>query len=401
VSRLPSGAFWPLACFAALGTFWGAWAALLPDIRLQIGASDAELGLAMLGAGAGALPAMLLAGRLWRRLSWWLLPICAAAYAIATLSPLLATTPAHLALALVTVGASSGALDVAMNAAISDVEAQTRARVMYGAHALFSLAVLVAAVTTGLARDMGAGPPQVLTGVAVVLALTTAGSVVAAARRRPAAPDPPVVGEAGLRFPGRGVFAILAALCATALLIEDAVQNWGALHLERTLLTGPALGGAAPGIFAGAMFAGRSLGQVLGSRLSERALVGGGGVLAAIGLMLVAAAPVPAVALAGLATAGAGIALVAPALYARVGRLAGSRGRGAAIATLTFFAYMGFLVGPVLMGILAEAAGLRVAMAALAVLGLGLAICGAIAFRDRSHGNVIARGEELLRTSRG
>lgn len=405
MSRLPPGALWPLACFCALGAFWGAWAALLPDVKDQVGASDAELGLAMLGAGAGALPAMLVTGRLWRRFDWWLLPATAAVYAVATLGPVPASSPWQLAVALVAVGGASGALDVAMNAAVSDVEASTGARLMYGAHALFSLSVLVASVLTGIAREAGAVPAHVLTAVAAVLAVAALGSAMAAKTRRERSDSPIVVGGVsavdGDHLPARAGFGVLAVLCATALLIEDAVQNWSALHLERTLLVSPALGGAAPGVFAGAMFVGRALGQGIGSRLTERALVTGGAVVSGAGLVLTAIADVPLIALVGLALAGSGIALVAPALYARAGRLAGARGRGAAIAALTFFGYMGFLAGPVVMGNLAELGGLRVAMTGLAVLAVLLAAAGLVVFRSPGAVGAVTRGAELLRTGRG
>ena len=394
---------WPLACFAALGVFWGAWAALLPDIKQQVGASDAEFGLALLGAGAGALPAMLLTGRLWRRFGWWLLPASALFFAVACFGPPMASNPWQLVLALAGIGAASGALDVAMNAAVSDVEAARNARLMYGAHALFSLAVLLGSVTTGVARELGAQPVHVLTAVAAVLAACALGTVRSA--RSSASRGAPVAAagalQIGLAGSGWKIFGVLAVLCATGLLIEDAIQNWSALHLERELGTGPAIGGAAPGVFAGAMFVGRSLGQRLGDRLTERALVSGGALGAAIGLAVVAAAPTPAVALGGLVLTGAGIALVAPALYARAGRLAEPRDRGAAIATLTFFGYMGFLVGPALMGGLAAAGGLRVAIAALAGLSVALAVAATLAFKGAPRTNVLAAGEDLLRTSRG
>jgi MFS family permease len=399
----PVSGRWPLACFAALGVFWGAWAALLPDIKQQVAATDAEFGLALLGAGAGALPAMLVTGRLWRRFGWWLLPASALLFALACFGPMFASTPWQLTLALAGIGAASGALDVAMNAAVSDVEAARSARLMYGAHALFSLAVLLGSVTTGVARELGGRPTHVLVSVAAVLVACALGAWTAA--RSSAGHGPPVAaGDAlkiGLAGSGWKLFAVLAVLCATGLLIEDAIQNWSALHLERTLGTGPAIGGAAPGVFAGAMFVGRSLGQRVGDRLTERALVSGGALGGAIGLAVVAAAPTPAVALGGLVVTGAGIALVAPALYARAGRLAEPRSRGAAIATLTFFGYMGFLVGPALMGGLAAVGGLRVAIAALAVLAVALGLAAAVAFRGAPRTNVLAAGEELLRTSRG
>ena len=390
---------WPFACFLALGAFWGAWAALIPDLKAQVGASDGELGAALLFAGVGAIPAMLIAGRAWRRFGWWLLPVGGMLFAAAVLTPIAATTPAMLALSAALAGAASGALDVAMNAAVSDVEADRGARLMFGAHAMFSLAVLISAVTTGLARQAGLGPAPVLIAVAAFIAVVALGSISSARAARPAT-TPLEAGDGSA--PAVSAIAFLAALCAAAFLVEDAVQTWSALHLERGLGAGPALGGAAPGVFAGSMFIGRMLGQRVGDQFSERMLLSGGALAAAGGTMLLAIAPSPAFALAGLALAGGGISMVAPALFARAGRLAGPEGRGAAIARVTAIGYSGFIVGPALVGLLAQTTSLELAIAALALLCLLVAAGGWVAMRgDGQPRSTFEEGEELLRTSRG
>jgi MFS family permease len=390
---------WPLACFVAMGLFWGTWAALLPEIRLQVGATDGELGLAMVGAGVGSLPAMIVIGRLWRRARWWLLPATGLAFAVAALAPIFATTPFALGVALVSVGAASGALDVAMNSAVSDVEAAHDRRLMYGAHALFSLAVLVASVSTGVARQAGAGPAQTLPIAALIFGVVGLGSLIAA---RQVATMPRSSAGAGVAV-GRlavGALATLAVLCALAFLIEDALQNWSALLLEREIGSSPTIGGAGPGIFAGAMFVGRTSGQWLGARFSDRALLTGGALVAAAGVLLAATAATATIALVGLGLGGGGVALVAPALLARAGRLADERGRGAAIATMTTFGYLGFVVGPIFIGTLSQAAGLRAAVGSLAGMAIVLALAGAVTLQRGSRGN-FAAGEELLRTGRG
>ena len=377
---------WALACFVALGVYAGAWGALIPDIKRQVGASDAELGFALLFAAAGTVPGTLIAGRLWRRLGWWLLPATGVASGVALIGPMFATTPVTLGVALLFTGATTGMLDVAMNAAVSDTEASRNARLMYGAHALFSLGGL-ASFPTGLARQLGAQPAQVLAVVALVFVLVGFASI-RAARNTPHTrrEDEHAVKTKRRSGPRLVVTALaaLAILCAVSFLIEDAVSNWSALHLEQTLGSGPALGGAAPGMFALAMFVGRSFGQRLGSRFSERALLSAGAALAAVGLAVVAAAPTPVIALAFVFVAGAGIALVAPALYGRAGRTASSHNRAAAIARLTSFGYTGFLLGPPLMGGLAEVVGLRGAFSVMAVMAALLALGGVIALRRRS-----------------
>ncbi len=389
----------PIACFAALGIYWGAWAALIPDLKAQTGASDAELGMAMLVSGAGAIAAMLVIGRIWARFGWALLPVTAVLFGLATLGPAFATSPLTLTLALGLVGAGSGALDVAMNSAVSDVEASEDARLMYGAHALFSLGVLVASFTTGFARELGAQPVPILGTVAVSIIAVGVANIPSARHHAGTAQAVARSAAVGIRIVLPRAILSLAVLCAVGYLIEDAAQNWSALHLERNLGASPAIGGAAPGIFAGAMFLGRSAGQRIGRRFTERQMVSGGAALAAVGLTLLTVAPAPPVALVGLAAAGAGIAVVAPALYGRAGRSVGDAQRGAAIARLTVFGYTGFVIGPALIGFLAQGFGLRFGLGVLAVLAVGLSVAGAVILRG-SDKSEFEEGEELLKTSR-
>lgn len=391
---------WPLVCFAALGNFWGAWAALVPQMKAQVGATDGELGVALLFAGVGAIPMMLITGRIWRRAGWWLLPAAGLFFALTILGPIFANTPLLLAVALLFAGAGSGALDVSMNAAISDVESARGQRLMFGAHALFSLGVLASAIATGFARELGAQPVHILGAVSLITALVALGTVRSARHAARVPAEVPVTTGSGST---QAVYAIviLAALCAAAFLVEDAIQNWSALHLERGLNASPALGGAAPGVFATAMFVGRSLGQRLGALLSERALLSGGAFVASVGVAILAVAPTPAVGLCGLALAGAGISTVAPALFARAGRMSDPASRGAAIARVTALGYSGFIFGPALVGLLAQLTDLRTAIASLSLVALGVAIGGAYVMRGGGQSGTFEEGEELLTTARG
>lgn len=371
----------PVLSFLAMGLFWGAWAALVPEVKRVVDAPDGPFGLALLWVGGGSLPAMLLAGRLWGRLGRRLLVLSAAAFGLSSLLPLGLGDLATLALVMACLGASSGALDVVMNSELSEIEARTGRRLMYGAHAFFSLGVLVASFTTGFVRDAGGDRWDVLPPVAAFFAL-----VVVVGLLTPGPGQGAVHAAAGGSTPAatRGWIVLLGLVCAAAFGMEDALQTWSALHLERTLEASPALGGAGPGVFAIMMFLGRSTGQVLGRWLSERALVVAGSLVAALGAVAIAAAPSVPLALAGFGLGGLGISIVAPALFARAGRLAGPRHRGAAISTLTTLGYTGFLVGPGLFGGISGATDLRVALATIGLLALGLCALGWLTLRDRS-----------------
>ncbi|HWH23513.1 MAG TPA: MFS transporter [Candidatus Limnocylindria bacterium] len=339
-----------LSGFVVMGVFWGAWAALVPEIQSRIDATPPQLGAALLWAGAGALPAMIVTGRLWARYGRSLLPATLLLFGLSAVGPAVAGDVAQLAVSLALVGAASGALDVAMNARISEIEATTGRRLMFFAHALFSLAVLLASISVGLLRSAGIGALPVLASVATVfLVLAVLALLGDRGRLAPAASAASASGVRALLERRRSIL-LLGLLCAGAFLIEDGMISWSALHLERSLGADPAVGGAGPGLFAGAMFVGRA---------------------------------------AGLVIAGLGISLIAPALFSRAGRLAGDRSRGAAIAGLTAFGYLGFVVGPPIVGLLAGVADLRVSFAALAGLAAAISLASWLSLR----GDIAGAGE--------
>lgn len=366
-SRSGTGA---LAAFAAFGVFWGAWGVLLPAVKEQVGASVAQLGAALLAVGLAALPAMLLMGRIVDRVGPRALPPTLALFGAAVVLPALAGSVWQLALALVVVGATSGALDVVINVAASAVEASGGRRIMQIAHALFSAGFLVAAVCVGLAREVGAGPLPVLLGTAAALTATA----LAAGRAPPlaAVPRPP---SRGLRFSRR--LTVLGGLCAVAFVVESGIESWSALFLESELDASPAISGLGPGLFAAAMVCGRALGQALEARVGDRLLLVGGALTAAFGLALAAVATVVPVALAGFALGGAGVSVAAPTLFGAAGRGAAETERGSSVASVTTIAYLGFLGGPFVMGAVSGALGLRFGVGMLATVAVLLALATA------------------------
>jgi predicted MFS family arabinose efflux permease len=355
-----------LAAFAAFGALWGGWAALVPAVQEAVGASRGELGLALLFVGMGALPAMLVAGPAINRHGARILPLTLAALATTAVLPGLAGSVPALAVGLLALGAASGALDVTINASAADWEARTGGRVMQVAHALFSAGVIAGALAVGLARQAGAGRLACLAGVAVVLAAT------AVANARQPRTTATRTSARRMRFERRTVALGLA--CGLAFLVEGGIENWSAIFLERDLDARPAVSALGPATYALAMVAGRLAGHPLSLRFGDRILLGGGSVLAVVGLVLASGAPSVPMALLGFFLGGAGVSAAAPVAFGAAGRGADEAERGSAVATVTTLGYLGFLAGPPITGAAAELVGLRAAFVALACVAAALAV---------------------------
>ena len=348
-----------LSAFGAFGVFWGAWAVLLPAIKEQTGASVAELGVALLFVAAAALPAMFATGLLLDRLGPRVLPISAVLFGLAVLLPGLADSVWQLVLALVVVGAASGALDVSINFGATSIEACGGAPIMQKAHASFSGGFLAGSLFAAVAREIGVDP-------VVILLATSLVPFLSAWLNREALGLPPPAEKRAPRISLSRPLLILGLLCGTAFVVESGIEQWSALFLESELDASPVFAGLGPAFFAAAMVTGRVLGHGLGIRFGDRRLLAGGALVSACGLALAATSTAVPVALVGFFLGGGGISVAAPVLLGAAGRGSSERERGSAVASVTTVSYLGFLAGPPLIGVVSGAFDLRAGVALLA-----------------------------------
>jgi predicted MFS family arabinose efflux permease len=89
--------------------------------------------------------------------------------------------------------------------------------------------------------------------------------------------------------------------------------------------------------------------------------------------VVTALAPSPHIALMGVFLAGAAISVAAPTIFSLSGRTVSMADRGRAMATVTSVAYLGFLLGPPMVGAIAGAGGLRLALGVVAGVAIMLA----------------------------
>ncbi|MGF1430470.1 MFS transporter [Kitasatospora sp. LaBMicrA B282] len=387
-SRPPawSGARLALTAFFAVdGFLFATWVVRIPDVRAQVHASHAALGLALLCVSAGAVATMPLIGRLCLRYGSRRPTVLALALlsGAVVLPPHTHSVPA-LGAVLLLFGAGYGAANVAMNSAAVELVAELRRPVMPSFHAGYSLGGLLGAAVGGLLADRLTAAWALAAGGAVGLLVTAwAGSVLlrtdtapapAADRQAPApaAATGPVTPAAPTASAAVGARALVLLLGCTALCSsygEGSLADWATLHLTDDVHAGAGLAAFGYAAYAFAMTAGRLAGTWLTIRFGPTRLMALGGLTAAAGMLLAALSPSPWPVLGGFVLVGLGLANLFPLAIARAGETAGPHG----VATASTLGYAGMLIGPPVIGFLADAAGLPLALTTVSVAAAGAA----------------------------
>jgi hypothetical protein len=313
------------------------------------------------------------------------LPLTGVAFGVLAFIPGLLTGPLDLAIVLLFLGGASGAMDVAISASAVAAEADYGRPVLNLANAVFSGAVVVASLGAGFARHAGMSAAGVLAVVAVVVvgaSVNFLGPVVnepePQARAATAAP------RRMLRRPPTPLL-ILGGLGMLAYLVENAWQSWGAVHLNSTFAAPAVVVAAAPAVFAACAGLGRLSGNRLLARVAPVRVIAAGATIAAGGSVLGALAPDTGLALAGIALAGLGTSVCAPTLISVAGGWAGRQdhvGTAGATSTVVTLSYLGFLVGPALVGLIANATTLPTALGVVAGVAAVLGLLTPLGFRS-------------------
>jgi predicted MFS family arabinose efflux permease len=354
---------------------------MVPFAQTRLALDEASLGVVLLCLGIGSTAAMPLAGWLSHRHGNRHLTGVSALLLCGAL-PALALAPSSflLAAALLWFGATIGVLDVAMNSHAVEVERLHGRPVMSGFHGLYSAGGLAGAV--GMTALLGAGLPLVgcAIAIALVLALIAVTQWPKLLSRTPDAPDAPKQQRSAFALPSR-LTLLIGALCFVVFLAEGAVLDWSAVFLRSERSFAISRAGLGYAAFSIAMTAGRLLGDRITAALGPVRIVRLGGALAAAGFALATLLPWSSTALIGFALVGIGASNIVPVLFSAAGRLPGTS-PGVSIATVTAVGYAGVLSGPALIGFVANASSLPVALGALGVMLLAVAASASITRRE-------------------
>ncbi len=353
-----------LAFFAA-GFGMAAWAPLIPFAKARLEASDATFGLLLLCLGVGSLIAMPVTGYLSaQRGARGMVLLGGIGIVMVLPLLLLAESVVTLGALLFVFGAALGTIDVAMNVHGAEVERRAARPMMSGFHAMWSVGGIAGAGAVTLALTLGLSPQAAAALGAVCAALALAFAAPRLLRAQAGATPPALVRP-------RGVVLLIAVLAAIVFLVEGAILDWGALlNVERAVLE-KAQAGLGFLVFSVAMTVARLAGDRLVARLGVLRTLAGGGAGVMVGLGLMVAGPGLGTVLAGFALVGLGAANLVPVLISAAGRQQ-VMPPGLAIAAVTTTGYGGILLGPALIGFIAQVTSLAVAFGAL--IGLMLAV---------------------------
>ena len=348
-----------LAMFFANGAVFANWLARIPQIQAKLAMNEGLLGLVLMGLAVGVLTALLMAGGLIARFGSRAVTT-AGGVLLCLLLPVLALMPNAVALgvSLFLFGAAMSTMDVAMNSQGIDVERALGRSVMSSFHAAFSIGGFTGAAIGAAMAFWGIGPSWhfLIAAVGFILVI-----LLASRHLFPAPPDiQPGQADPVFQLPPRVLWPLGAvALCSS--IGEGAMADWSAVYLKSIVGTTDSLAAIGFAAFSITMTGGRLLGDNLAMHFGNANLVRAGGVCAASGLLLAIVLPQAAPVLLGFAAVGAGLSIVVPLTFSAAGNLP-NLPSGVGIAGVATIGYAGFLAGPPVIGLVAEATTLRVAM---------------------------------------
>ncbi|MEL7006107.1 MAG: MFS transporter, partial [Bacteroidota bacterium] len=352
--------------FFILSVEFSFWITRLPDVKVSLGLSELDLGVALFFLPLGAIISMLLSGRLINKIGEGKTTIYATLfYSFVVFCPFLAFDFYSVCLALFILGFAMGWLDIAMNSVAGTIEKQHQVSIMSTSHGFFSLGGMIGAALGGL---LAAAKVDIFLhlGITFIIVMVVLfgfmDRYIGNVKQMNSDEKPPL-----FAIPVKPVYGI--AIIAFCIMIgEGAIADWSAIYLRDFIGSSAYVSGFGYAAFSLTMTLGRFNGDFYVDKYGRLLILITGASIALIGLLLLLATNSIIVIL-GFSLVGLGYSCIVPVIFssaAKVKGLAPAHG----IASVASAGYFGFLIGPVIIGIIAEYQGLN--MAFMLLFGLTL-----------------------------
>jgi MFS family permease len=353
------------ALFLLPGLAWSSWITRTPDVRDQLSASTAEMGLILFGLSIGSILGVLASGVLTVRLG--ARPVIGIGVSLVVASMFVvgigtaAAVPFMVAFGLFVFGAGMGAAEIAMNVEGAEIERLLGVSVLPALHGFFSLGTVIGSILgiVATAIDFPVLWHLAIVGAVALVVVLVFFRVIPAGTGKTAAATSAAPAQRSTVWTDKRLLLIGVIILAMAM-AEGSANDW----LPLLMVDGHGFDATSGSIiftaFAVSMTVGRLCGGWFLDRFGATKVVSVCIGLAGVGLALVIFADNLIVAGAAVVLWGLGASLGFPVTISAAGESGpDSAARVSLVATI---GYVAFLVGPPLLGFLGEANGLRSAM---------------------------------------
>lgn len=357
--------------FLLRGFVQGSWYPRIPGVVADVNVNPAQLGFIFFLFALGNMVAFTVAARFITRIgsprthSLFALP-----FALTVVALSLAPATVQFAIGMFVFGFLTGGFDISTSVQGAVVERKTRRPIMSSLYGLFSVGALVGSLSSGLLAQAGVAISYqfaVIGVIAIPLTLLSTMSML---------PDDVVPASSAPRtrrlpsLPPKALWPLGLMIVCVAL-GEETVNNWAAMYLRDALDASPAIGSLAYTAFAVATAVGRLVGDSVMARVGVDRTLMTGSMIAAFGVGAGMIINESWAVIVGYTLMGLGLSVVVPVTYRRANDIPGVS-RASAVATVASIGFIGFLIGPLIIGAIADFISLRAAFSAASVVLLGV-----------------------------
>jgi MFS family permease len=356
------------ALFFFMGICFASWAARIPDIQTKFQLSEGQLGTILLCLPIGSMLGLPIAGwSVHRYGSRRVILICSFAYALTL--PLIGLSPSTWTIALVLMGFGmlGNIMNISLNTQAIGLENQLGKSILASFHGIWSMAGFTGAGVGAGMIFLNFSPAAhyvVVALLSVVLILLSQKFVIN---------DKPAEGEEGglvLRKPDALLLRV-GLISFLGMMAEGCMFDWSGVYFKKIVEAEPQYVSLGYVCFMGAMASGRFVTDKASNRFGKVPVLQVSGLLIFFGLLLSVVFPSLFTAAIGFLIVGAGVASIVPVSYGIAGR-SKLYTPSVALALVSTISFFGFLVGPPLIGFVAELFDLKVSFALIGINGMGI-----------------------------
>jgi MFS family permease len=363
------------ALFFMAGLCFASWASRIATVQQTMGLSDAALGAVLFSLPVGLMCSLPFSGWIITKIgSKRLLLSAILVYGTALVSLGLAKNTFQLIICLVCYGFASNAVNISVNTQAVAAERLHEKPIMASFHGLWSLAGFTGA---GIGTIMIANGVNPFHHFVIILMVLIVGVIIAsrflyddseAVKNLPSS-TLPLLMRLRLMIP----LLTLGTIAFCSMICEGAMFDWSVIYFKKVIAVPIALQGAGFTAFMLTMAGGRFVADWFAHRFGLKRTLQVSGTLTTTGLLIAVVFPHFYTAMAGFLLVGAGVSSVVPMVYSAAGK-SKTMSPGVALAAVSTIGFVGFLVGPPLIGFIAGLATLRASFVFIAIMGTSVVI---------------------------